>query len=175
MPEYIWAIIGLAGGAAIGWFAERMRRGGAYQNRDEILRQAQTDADNVRKSAELTAKEELLQRREKLENELSGQRDELREQERRLDKRETVLDEQQEDFRKRERMLEMTQNKLADRNKAVESKEAELERMIKEEQEKLYNISGSQQGRGDRKASRPARTRSEKRNRRAYFKARGRT
>ena len=44
----------------LGWFLERLVRGAAYQKRDEILAQAQRDADNVRKSQELAGKEELL-------------------------------------------------------------------------------------------------------------------
>jgi ribonuclease Y len=42
-------------------------------------------------------------------------------------------------------MLELTQNKLADRGKALEAKEKELERVLKDEQEQLYKISGLRQ------------------------------
>ncbi len=143
MPEsIIGGAIGLALGIAVGFFLDRIRRGAAYQRRDEIIRQAEKDAENILKSHELTAKEQLLKRREELERELNTVRDELRNQERRLDKRETAIEEQQADFVKKERMLELTQNKLAERNKAIEAKEAELDRMLKDEQEQLYKISG---------------------------------
>ena len=75
--------------------------------------QAQADAETLRKSQDLAAKEDLLKRREALERELGEVRDELRDQERRLDRRDTLLTEQQQDMAKKERMVEITQKKLA--------------------------------------------------------------
>ena len=39
-------------------------------------------------------------------------------------------------------MIESTQNRLTERNKAAETRERELERLVKQEQEELYKISG---------------------------------
>ena len=143
MGEIITAgLIGVALGAALGFFFDRVRRGAAYRTRDQILKEAEREADALRKSRELEAKEELLQRREELERQLSGTREELREQERKIDKRETQLEEEQENLRKRERMIETSQNRLAERGKAIEIRERELEKLVKEEQEELYKISG---------------------------------
>src|SRR6516225_5394523 len=136
------ALLALAAGVAAGWFIERVVRGAAYQKRDEILAQAQRDADNIRKSQELAGKEELLARREELEKELNHTRDEQREQERRLDRREATLDEQQQDIAKKERMLELTQRKLAERSEAVEARDAELQQVLKAQHDQLYKISG---------------------------------
>ncbi len=127
--------------AAIGFFFDRLRRGAAYQRRSEIIEQAQREAENIRKSEELAAKEVLLKRREGLEIEINKVRDKLREHEKVLTKREAVLDDQQQDFGKKERMLEVTQANLAERTKAVESRDKELNRVLKEEQEQLYKIS----------------------------------
>src|SRR5262245_61778751 len=115
MAETLIGLTALAVGIAVGYLFDRLRRGAAYQRRDEIVAQATKEAENIRKTHELEAKEELLQRREKLEKEINSTRDELREQERRLDKRESGLEEQHEDIRKKERMLELTQQKLSDR------------------------------------------------------------
>src|SRR5690606_24259765 len=49
---------------------------------------------------------------------------------------------QQDSFRKKEKMLQSTQQKLAERSRAMEAKDAELTRLLKEEQEQLYQISG---------------------------------
>ena len=143
MGEIIAAgLVGLAVGAALGFFFDRVRRGAAYRTRDQILKEAEREADSLRKTKELEAKEELLQRREELERQLSGTREELREQERKIDKRETQLEEEQENLRKRERMIETSQNRLAERGKAIEIRERDLEKLVKEEQEELYKISG---------------------------------
>jgi ribonuclease Y len=136
------AIVAVLIGAAVGFLFDRLRKGEAYKTRDEILKQAEREADNLRKAQELAAKEELLKRREGLEREIHETRDELRDQERRLDKREAALDEQHQDFVKRERMVEASQQKLAERSKAIESRERELDRILHEEQEQLYKISG---------------------------------
>ena len=142
MTELIWGLVGVVVGVAVGLFLDRIRRGSAYQRRDEIIRQAEKEAHNIRKSQELSAKENLLKRREQLEKEVQATREELRGQEKRLDKRETILDEQHDDFKKKERMLELTQNKQVDRGKAIKTRELELEHILKQEQEQLYKISG---------------------------------
>src|SRR5215471_17685091 len=139
---WVAALVALAAGVGLGWFLERQVRGAAYQKGDEILAQAQRDADNVRKAQELAGKEELLARREELEKEMNRVRDELREQERRLDRREASLGEQQQDITKKERMLELTQRKLAERTEAIEVRDAELQQVLKQQQDQLFKISG---------------------------------
>lgn len=139
---YLLALVALLAGAGGGWFLERLIRGAAYQKRDEIIAQAQRDADNVKKAQELAGKEELLARRDELEKGMSHVRDELRDQERRLDRRETTLDEQQQDIAKKERMLELTQRKLAEKSEAVEARDVELQSVLKQQQDQLYKISG---------------------------------
>lgn len=142
MSEAVVGAIALAIGAAIGYFIERAIRGGGYKTRDEIVAQAQRDAENVRKSGELAAKEEGLRRREEIEKELQATRDELRQHERHLDKRENSLEELQEDIFKKERMLETTQQKLAEKSKAVDARERELDKSLKQVQDQLYKVSG---------------------------------
>lgn len=142
MVYLLIGLVALAAGAAAGYFFDRLRLGAAYKTRDEVLRNAEHEAETLRRQQEVAAKEDLIRRREALEKELNVVREELREQERRLDKREGQLDELQEDFRKRERMLEASQNKISERMKALDAREKEVERVLKEEQEQLYRISG---------------------------------
>ncbi|MEI8384228.1 MAG: Rnase Y domain-containing protein, partial [Planctomycetota bacterium] len=94
MLPYVVGLISLVVGAAIGYFVERTMRGGAYKTRDEIVQQAQREAENIGKSAELAAKEDGFRRREAIEKEINQARDELRNQERALDKREAGIKEQ---------------------------------------------------------------------------------
>ena len=143
--DLISILVGLGFGGAAGFFAERSIRGTAYKSRDEILELAKRDGENLRKTAELSAKEEGLRRREEIEKELNSLRDEIRNQERKLDKRESGLKDQQDDIAKKERMLEATQLKLTERGKVVEARDRELEKIVKQEQEQLYKISGLDQ------------------------------
>lgn len=142
MGEVLAGVIAGVVGLVVGYFADKLLKGSAYKSRDEILRVAQHDADNLLKEQELKLKEEMLKRREALEAKLDEQRNQQRIRERELDKREVHLEEQQDSFRKKEKMLQGTQQKLAERSKAMEAKDAELSRLLKDEQEQLYQISG---------------------------------
>lgn len=140
--EYVIGGIALAVGIAIGFFIDRIQKGSAYKTRDELIRDAEREAENLKRTREIEAKEEFLKRREELDKELDEHRDQIRKQERALDKREHQLTDQESGLKKRERMVEQMQTRLTDRGKFIEKREAELEKIIEEEQEKLYTISG---------------------------------
>jgi ribonuclease Y len=141
MPEELYAVVGLVVGGGLGFFFERLKRGSAYQDRDQIIEQAKRDAENVRKDEELKTREELLKRREELEESLNAIKDKLHQRERGLDKREGSLDDRDEEFQKREKMVESQQTKLSSRAKAMEVKDKELDRVLEREQDQLYKIS----------------------------------
>ncbi|NOX54354.1 MAG: ribonuclease Y [Planctomycetes bacterium] len=141
----IIAVVALGLGALVGYVVDRIRLGATFQRRDEIIRQAEREAENIRKAEELAAKEALLKRREELEAEIGRTREELRAQQKQLDQREAKIEQREQDFAKKERMLEVTQKKLAERAKVVEARDRELERVLREEQEQLHRISGLDQ------------------------------
>ncbi|MCA9052288.1 MAG: ribonuclease Y [Planctomycetaceae bacterium] len=128
--------------AAIGFFFDRLRQGAAYKARDQVLSDAQREAESLRKGAELQAKEELLHRREHLEKELNQVREKLHEEQRQVDRREAKLEEMQQGIAKKEQMLQTNQQRLAERMRSAEVRETELEKILKQEQEELYKISG---------------------------------
>ena len=140
-----YAVVGLVAlvlGAAVGFYFERVRRGAAFQDRDAIIAQAQREADNLKRTEEIAAKEIVLKRREELDREMNKIRNELRDSERQLDKRDNSLKEQQDDLGKKERFLQSNQTKLAERMKVIDARDKELERLLRDEQEQLYKISG---------------------------------
>ncbi|MGE0374499.1 MAG: ribonuclease Y [Planctomycetaceae bacterium] len=140
--EYVFGAIALVLGAAIGYVLDRLLKGSAYRTRDQIVEDAQRDAENLRKTREIEAKEELLKRREELDGELNTLREKLRQEERKLDKREASLDEMKTDIRKKEGMLQTMQKRVADRAKAIEAREAELAKLLQQEQDELFKITG---------------------------------
>ncbi len=141
-----WAIgIGLAAlcvGAAGSWFMERARRISTNQRREDILRDAEREAETLTKTLELAAREELLQRKSEIDEEHNRLLAEQRTLASELDRRESSQHENEEDFKKRERMLEVTQKNLAERQKLIDARDAELEQLLHDEQEQLYKISG---------------------------------
>lgn len=142
MESVLWLLLGVALGGGAGFWADKLRRGASYQSRDQILQQAERDAETIRKQQEISVKEELIRRREILENELTKSRAELRDQEKRLDRRESLLDDQQQDITKKERLLEQTQKKLMERTESVEAREREVEKALRKQQDELFRISG---------------------------------
>ena len=141
MEYIIAAVVGVVG-AVLGFFFDRLRKSSTYQTRDEILEQAERDADNHRRDQEIKIKEKMLKRREEQEQKLETLRDKVRDRERAVDKREAQLEEQQNGITKKEQMLQSTQLKLTERQKATDIKQKELDRLLKEEQEELFKISG---------------------------------
>jgi len=134
------AAVGSALGAVAFWFFERSRRASMNQRREDIIRAAEREAENLKKTAELEAREQLLQLRSGLDDENNRIRDEHRERSSELDRRDSGFAEQQENFRKRERMLEVTQENLAERVKSIEVRDQELDQLLEQEREQLFTI-----------------------------------
>ncbi len=139
---YFALALGLVFGGLVGFFLDRLRMGSAYRTRDQLIDDARRDAETLKKTASLEAKEELLRRREELEKELQQSREALREQERQVDRREAKLEELKADISKKEQMLQTMQQRLTEKTRVAEVREAELEKLLKQEQEELYTISG---------------------------------
>ena len=67
--EIVVAVVASFAGGIAAWLFERSRKAAANQRREDIIRDAEREAETVRKSAELSAREELLQKRSELDAE----------------------------------------------------------------------------------------------------------
>ncbi len=142
MPPYVLFSLALLAGIAIGYFIDFLLKSKAHRSAAEIVRDAEKKAADRERESEIASKEELFRRREKVDREIEKMREEVRAHERQVDKRESSLNETESNLRKRERMVEQQQQKFAERGKVIENRERELERMLQEEQELLFKISG---------------------------------
>src|SRR3954469_6657424 len=77
----------------------------AEETSRRIVGEAEREAENLRKSALVSGKEELIRLREKFESEVRGRREEVEREERRLSERETVLDRKYELIETRDKEL----------------------------------------------------------------------
>jgi ribonuclease Y len=136
------AVAGLGAGYFVARLVDRSRLRSVRTQTDEITRQAREEAETIKKQAELRAKDDLYQKREELNREMEQLRNELRDQERRLDKREDSLEEKNKELQKKERGLESTKAKLSERRTEVEKKGQEAEALVKQQTEKLHQLSG---------------------------------
>jgi ribonuclease Y len=152
--NWIVALVALAAGGAIGWtiafFLVRRFEGGRIQEErkkataeaDRILGNAQTEAESLKRSAQLEAKEELLRSRESLESELAKRRSEVERTERRLDDRESLLDRKYATLDQKQEQIEKRASELEQHEKAVEEQRTRYDDLVDEERKKLERVAG---------------------------------
>jgi len=133
--------VGLLIGYGSARFLDKFRLNSARARVAEISDNARKEASNLVKEADLKAKDELFKKREEFNREAEQARTELREQERRLEKREDSVDQKHQALLKKERVVDHGERKLKERRVEVERRQQELETLLKEETQKLHEIS----------------------------------
>jgi ribonuclease Y len=133
-------------GRTTGTKAERDRQAAAKATAEEtekrILADAHKEAENLRKSAVVSGKEELIKLRENFEVEVRGRREEVEREERRLTERENVLDRKFDVLEQRDKEFAKRASEFGRREKIVSDREAELEKMISDERRRLEQLAG---------------------------------
>jgi len=119
-----------------------VRKQNARTQAAKIAEAAAAEADEVKRKAEISAKEELIRRREEFEEETRETRTELKLLEKRLVKREDNLERKAEHTTKREKYIEGLETDLATRQQGIASREKELGEVLDKEKDALYRISG---------------------------------
>src|SRR4029079_4523231 len=113
--------------------SERARQSAAKATAEEsakkILADADRESENLRKSAVVTGKEELIKLRENFEVEVRGRREEVERDERRISERESVLDRKFEVLEQRDKDLGRRASEFGRREKTVAEREQELEKL----------------------------------------------
>ncbi len=131
------AVIGLILGAVAAIVAHRalggQSLGQARRQADDLLTQARSDAETLKKQLELDVRDELAKRREAFEKEAEAQRNEIKEAERRLTKREDNLDRKLDTLATKEKYLDELEEKVKAREDQVEAREAELKDLIEQQ------------------------------------------
>ena len=152
--DVIVALIVGAAGVVVGWAVTlllvrrfelgRMKRlrASADGEAEKIIEGARSDAENLRRSAELQAKEEVLRAKESWERELAKRRGESERTERRLDDRESMLDRKYTLLDQKQEALEKRDTELVEREQAVESSSARYRELVSEQQRRLEQVAG---------------------------------
>jgi ribonuclease Y len=139
-------IIGVLAGAVAGYaitrLIDRQRRTSAEALARQLVEQARAEGENLRKAAELQAKDELYRKREEFDKEANAIRSELREAERKLERREEAMEQKHQLLLKKDRALEHTQKKLHEKRQQLEKRAKDLEDAIAQQVQKLHEISG---------------------------------
>jgi len=132
------AAVGFGISFLISFLLKRSARGKAAR----IVEQGSRDAEDIRRKAEVAAKDELHRRREEFEKETRETRTELKLLEKRLVKREDALERKAELTTKREKYVENLERELSRRQESLAAREGELAEQLDKQKDALYRISG---------------------------------
>ena len=109
----------------------------ANQHRENAKR----EAENKAKEIQLTARQEQLKQKEQFERENEVARKKLDEHDLRLSKREDILDRKLDTLSVKEKHLDTLDGRLAARDKQLAAKEEQLTNVLKEQRDRLLQIS----------------------------------
>ena len=135
-------IIGRKGGIRFEHDRQVAAKATADETAQRIVGEAQREAENLRKSAVVSGKEELIKLRENFENEVRGRREEVERDERRLVERENVIDRKFELLDQRDKDLSRRASEFGRREKSVGDREQELDKLIADERRRLEQMAG---------------------------------
>ena len=135
----IAALVALILGGAAGFFIFRYVIKGKY---NEMIEAANKEAEVVKEKKLLEVKEKFLNKKAELEKEVQQRNSRIQQSENKLKQREISLNQRQEDLGRRKQEVEQYQQRIDNEKKLLAVKQQELEKMQKQEQAKLEELSG---------------------------------
>ena len=127
----------------VGGFASYMFfKHGLKSKYDSILKEAETEAEVIKKNKLLEVKEKFLNKKADLEKEVSLRNQKIQQAENKLKQRELVLNQRQEEIQRKKLEAEAVKENLEAQLAIVDKKKEELDKLQQQEIEKLEAISG---------------------------------
>ena len=135
----IAALVALVIGGAAGYFIFRYVIKGKY---NEMIEAANKEAEVVKEKKLLEVKEKFLNKKAELEKEVQQRNSRIQQNENKLKQREISLNQRQEDLGRRKMEIDQYQQRVDNERKLLSVKQQELDKMQKQEQAKLEELSG---------------------------------
>ena len=135
----IAALVALVIGGAAGFFIFRYVITGKY---NEMIEAANKEAEVVKEKKLLEVKEKFLNKKAELEKEVQQRNSRIQQNENKLKQREISLNQRQEDLGRRKMEIDQYQQRVDNEKKLLSVKQQELDKMQKQEQAKLEELSG---------------------------------
>jgi ribonuclease Y len=107
-----------------------------------IVSDAEREADNLKKTALVSGKEEIIKLREQVEVEVRTRRQEVEREERRTAEKESVVDRKVEMLEQRDKELSKRASDFGRREKSLTDREEEVEKLLAEEKRRLEQLAG---------------------------------
>ena len=135
----IAALVALVIGGAAGYFIFRYVIKGKY---NEMIEAANKEAEVVKEKKLLEVKEKFLNKKAELEKEVQQRNSRIQQNENKLKQREISLNQRQEDLGRRKMEIDQYQQRVDNEKKLLSVKQQALDKMQKQEQAKLEELSG---------------------------------
>ena len=135
----IATLVALVLGGALGFFIFRYVIKGKY---NEMIAAANKEAGVVKEKKLLEVKEKFLNKKAELEKEVQQRNSRIQQSENKLKQREISLNQRQEELGRRKQEVEQNNQRVENEKKLLALKQQELEKMQRQEQEKLEELSG---------------------------------
>ena len=135
----IATLVALVLGGALGFFIFRYVIKGKY---NETIAAANKEAEVVKEKKLLEVKEKFLNKKAELEKEVQQRNSRIQQSENKLKQREISLNQRQEELGRRKQEVEQNNQRVENEKKLLALKQQELEKMQRQEQEKLEELSG---------------------------------
>ncbi len=133
------ALVCLIVGLALGYILFRYVIKQKYQ---EMMKEAETKAENIKKDKLLEVKEKFLNKKSELEKEVAQRNQKLQQHENKLKQRELSLTQRHEDLQKKKAENDSLKANLEKQIQSYNSKKGELDKMVAQERQKLEEIGG---------------------------------
>ncbi len=142
---YLIVSVVIAGIAfALGWVLNsKIGAGGIQRAKEEserILKEAESEARNLKKEKLLEVKDEWLKKKQEFDNEVNSRRQKLNNFEKQLEKKETGLERKMEIISEREKELEELSEQIKIKQEQVAHKTERLDNILKEQNKRLEKI-----------------------------------
>ena len=139
MYTLIAALVALIVGGIVGYSIFRYVIKGKY---NEMIEAANKEAEVVKEKKLLEVKEKFLNKKAELEKEVQQRNSRIQQNENKLKQREISLNQRQEDLGRRKMEIDQYQQRVDNEKKLLSVKQQDLEKMQKQEQAKLEELSG---------------------------------
>ncbi|MGC8956197.1 MAG: ribonuclease Y [Candidatus Kapaibacteriota bacterium] len=142
----VGALVGLLLGFGIAYFITNKALSSKIKEAEEraasIIKEAEKDANNLKKEKLLEVKEEWHKRKQEFESEYQQRRAKIQSQERLIKTQEEALETKSELLAKKEKQIELAEQDLKQKESLIKQKLAEIENLRNEQLKKLEEISG---------------------------------
>jgi ribonucrease Y len=142
----VFSIIGLLIGFSLSYFASNRlfasKKVEAQQLVANALREAEKDANNIKKEKLIEVKEEWHKKKQEFESEVQSKKQKLQNAEKILKSREEAVDNKLEIISKKEKQVQSFEEELQKKELTIKQRAGDVEKVIAEQISKLENIAG---------------------------------